>query len=246
MAVAHDGSKRVVLSRALVASIAARGELVAWAEEARGRQRVVVRDTANGAEWLAADLPRCEQGRCYRVDRVALAERGVVFTRAASGPDTSRIVRRGFGDARLSEVTLAGDPQPELVPSSAGALYHGFGRGWYRWDFGSARPRRAPFPANPVPQLLGYERGHWFVLTQDGCRYSVTALRPGRGRIVVASPRSLRALAASDRSICVELAASAWTGRQPLTAWVVAPEARLQAHLDEGLVGVVHVGRRLP
>lgn len=94
MAIAHDRSKRIVLSRSLVAPIAARGEIVAWAEEEHGHQRVIVRDTASGVEWLAADLPRCEQGSCYRVDQITLADRGVVFTRAASGPDTSRVVRR--------------------------------------------------------------------------------------------------------------------------------------------------------
>jgi hypothetical protein len=245
MAVRHDGSRRVVLSRGLVAPLAARGDVVAWAEQERDRQRVVARDTVTGAEWVAADLPRCERGRCYRIDRVALAERGVVFTRVTSGPDESRIVRRAFADRASTQVTIPGDPQADLAPSSAGALYYAFDRGWYRWDFGQAHPRHVGLPVRPPALLLGYESGHWFSLTQRGCRYAVTVLDPAGRRMTSIAARTLGRVAA-HRSSCVQLSASAWTGRRLVTAWGVAPQEELEEHLDVGLIAVVHASERLP
>ena len=155
VAVRHDGSRRTTLSRQLVAPIAARGEKVAWADQDATRQRVYVRDMSSGTRWLAADLPRCVGGRCYRIDAVGLADQGVVFVRGAIGPQPSFIVRRGFSDAKATRLAVPNDPQPDLAPSSVGALYYAFGRGWYRWDFGRPDTRLTRFlGARQTPVLV--------------------------------------------------------------------------------------------
>jgi hypothetical protein len=246
VAVAHDGAKRIVLSHSLAAPVAARGELVAWVEEKHGAQRVIVRDMAKGVEWLAATMRRCEHGRCYQVGAVALADRGVVFTRTASGPDTSLVVRRAFSDSRVSAVKVANDPQADLVPSSAGALYHVFDRGWYRWDFGQARPRRTSFPAKSNAQLLGYERGRWFTLTQHGCRSGVVAVRDTGRRTRIGPPAAVRARTARGHRTCIALGSLVWTGRQALTAWGLVPAESQHGHSDAGIAGVGHIGKGLP
>jgi hypothetical protein len=48
LAVHHDGRDRTRLARSLLAPIASRGELVAWVEQARGLQRIVVQNMRTG------------------------------------------------------------------------------------------------------------------------------------------------------------------------------------------------------
>jgi hypothetical protein len=248
VAVTHDGSRRTVLSSSLVAPIAARGELVAWAEQQRQTQRVIVRNFATGQEWVAAKMSRCNHGRCYQIGAVTLAGSGVVFTRTASGPDVSFIARRAFDAPRVSAVKVPGDPQPELVPSSAGAVYFALDRGWYRWDFGRAQPQRMSFAANPPAQLLTHEGGRWFVLTRRGCRSGVASVeQPGRRSILTAPSTVVRsALRSTPKGICVDLGSLVSTARQPLTAWAVAPEESEEEHEDVGVAGVVYAAARLP
>jgi hypothetical protein len=237
LASSHDGATTVTLARALVAPLAGRGELVAWAEQAGGRLHVLVRDMARGTTWLAASLPKCEDGRCYRVDAVALADDGVVFTRVATAPDTSLVIRRAFTDRRLTQVRLDGDPQPDLAPSSAGAVYQALGRGWYRWDFGEARPRRVLRALGPERGVLAYERGRWLLQAQRGCS-SVVLAREGRRTTTVATQRARHGL-------CAELGAATWTGRQLVTAWGLIPPESIEAHEDAGATGIVHAGAPL-
>jgi hypothetical protein len=146
IAVRHDGSRRRTLSANLAAPFAGRGERVAWAELDRDTYRVFVRNMATGKQWLAARLPRCVSTRCYRIDGVTLADRGVVFTRGAIGPQPSFIVRRAFTDPAPTSVALPGDPQPELATSSAGALYYWFGR-----TAGTSAPASLGPPASAPP-----------------------------------------------------------------------------------------------
>ena len=148
VAVRHDGGGRLVLTRSLAAPIAARGDLVAWAEQSASSQRVVVRHMRTGREWVAAQMSRCRRGRCYRIDSVTLADKGVVFERGAIGPHPSLIVRRGFGEDRVTTTSVAHDPQPELAASSAGALFYRLQHGWFRWDFGQRRPHLVKLPAS--------------------------------------------------------------------------------------------------
>jgi hypothetical protein len=181
-------------------------------------------------------LPRCSRGRCYQVGGVTLADRGIVFTRNGTSPDRSLVVRRAFTGRRLSQVEVLHDPQPDLVASSAGALYYAFGRGWYRWDFGQRRPHRTGFRMNPPAQLIAYERGRWYLATRRGCNFALESIRAGRPRTLV-SPATLHRLVHSEAKLCVVLRSLTWTGRQALTAWAIfAPESS-EEHSDHGLAG---------
>ena len=244
VATPHRGRGSVTLSRSLAAPIAARGELIAWAEEAGGVDRVLVRDMAQGTTWAAAEMPKCEGGRCYRVDAVALADAGVIFTRVASGPDTSIVVRRAFTDTRPTQVRIDGDPQPDLVPSSTGAVYQVFGRGWYRWDFGRARPRRVLRGLDPETGALAFEDGHWLLQVQRGCSSAVVG-RDGGRNAEVADPAVVARGAGVRHRMCVELGAATWTGRQLLTAWGVIPPESIEAHENGGATGFVAVSEPL-
>ena len=237
-AIRSGDSKRIVLSHFLAAPFAARGALIAWAEQEGDEQRVIVRDMRAGRVRLAMKMPRCVRGRCYQLGAITLAARGVVFTRDSVNPDQSFVVRRRFSARASSKLAIPHDPQPELVPSSAGALYYALGRGWYRWDFGQRRPRRTRFSANPPALLLAYERGLWFTSTHRGCEFGVAVVN-GRGpRRIIAAPKALRRFAPRGSHYCVLLQAFSWTGGQALTAWALIPEQSSEEHSDEGLVGV--------
>jgi hypothetical protein len=244
VATPHRGRGSVTLSRSLAAPIAARGELIAWAEEARGVDRVLARDMAQGTTWVAATMPKCEGGRCYRVDTVALADAGVMFTRVATGPDTSFVVRRAFSDSRPTRVRIDGDPQPDLVPASTGAVYQALGR-WYRWDFGRARPRRVLRGLDRETGVLAFEDGRWLLQAQRGCSSAVIARDGGRSA-EVAEPAAVARGARGGHPMCAQLGAATWTGRQVLTAWGVIPPESIEAHEDHGATGLVAVSEPLP
>jgi membrane protein DedA with SNARE-associated domain len=163
----------------------------------------------------------------------------VVFDRGAIGPQPSAVIRRGFSDRRSARVVLKHVTQPQLVPSSAGALYYAIGRGWQRWDFGEARPRRTPFRGARAAPLVAYERGRWLLVKRHGCESELAVrLADGRRR-VLASPSGAGGLPTRQYSACHVLGALGWRGRQPLSAWAVIPAASVEAHSERGLTGAV-------
>ena len=245
VAVQHQGSRRVVLGRSLATPLASRGELVAWGEDGGTRQRVVVRDMAKGVTWVAAAMPRCEKGRCYRIDGVTLANQGVVFARGAIGPGPSFVVRRRFSDARPERVELPNDPQPDLAPSSAGALYHALTAGWFRWDFGASSPRPVPLSSLGNADIIAYERGTFFLLERRGCDLLLHVQSVGGKRLAVAPPARLRAIAGIGHSSCVQFTALVSTGLQPVTAWLVVPSEESPNGHQKGreYAGILHAGR---
>lgn len=239
VAVRHDGSDRTVLSDKLIVPIDARGTLVAWAEGDSSHQRVVVREMETGREWVAADMPSCLNGRCYRIDRVTLADRGLVFDRGAIGPHPSLVVRRAFDDAKPTSVSLPGDPQPDLIRSSAGAFYYQLRRGWMRWDFGERRPRRidleSAVSSGPVP--LAYQRGRLLLATDLPCKS--TLIIRGAGRTFrLAAPASTPYSPKEFGPLCAQLTTAFWAGNKLLGAWAVLPKLSVESHQDVGLVGV--------
>lgn len=241
LAVRTDGSRSLTLSDALIAPIAARGSMVAWAEERGERQLIIVRDFATGRNWTAADLPRCDDG-CYRIDAVGLAEEGVVAVRGAIGAQPSYIVRRGFASPDFEQLEIPNDPQPDLVPSSAGALYYVLSKGWYRWDFGGGGPELTSFVGAAPPQLVRFEAGTWFVLENDECNQRLEAREPNGRATAAVPPETLRAAAGVDEHFCLQLAQLVWTGEQYLSAWFLVPLSSVESHHDEELVGVLYAG----
>jgi copper transport protein len=234
------GARPVRLASGLVGNFAARGKRVAWAEQDGGRVRVVVRDMTTAKDWIAADLPVCENGRCYRIDAVTLADRGVVFDRGAIGSQPSLVVRRAFGADPSEVVRIANDPQPDLVPSSSGAAYYALGRGWYRWDFG----RSAPIPAglSPLAQPIRYERGRWFLLAHTACADGLSVdLGAGRSA-VLDTAATIRRLANVGSNLCVSFGGLSWRGNRPLTTWAVVPR---DSHSEAGVTSLILVGRPL-
>jgi hypothetical protein len=247
VAVRHDGSGRKVLSGPTITPIASRGNLIAWAEQRNNRQRVFVHDLEGDAQWLAADVPRCVSGRCYRIDTVTLADDGVVFTRGAIGPQPSLVVRRAFTDAKPFPIQVPGDPQPDLAPSSKGALFNDFSRGWFRWDFSSDAPRHLNLgPAIGQDGVQGLEGDRLLLMRSHGCRSSLS-LHDGSGRpVALTSPQRLVRFAAERQpQICVMLLGTTWSGGEPISSWALEPDASAQAHSDEGLGGLAIAGAAL-
>ena len=244
LAVRTDGTDRQVLTESLIAPVDSRGNAVAWAEQDGDRQRVVTRDLAKGRDWIAADMPQCNPG-CYRIDAVALADDGVAFTRGAIGSQPSYVVRRRFSDPKVQRVAIPNDPQPDLVPSSAGALYYVLSRGWYRWDFGVGKPRLTRYTGAAPPQLLGFERGRWFVVRGPGCAQRLLVLGTDGKALTTMSPPAVSALARAKNVDCVTLADLVWTGRQLLTSWFLVPRESEERHENFGLVGVLIASRTL-
>ena len=219
IAVRHDGTGRRTLTADLAAPFAGRGERVAWAEFSKDTYRVVVRNMKTGKQWVAARIPRCVSSRCYRIDAVMLAAGGVVFSRGAIGEHPSLIVRRGFSDPAPTSVALPGDPQPDLAPSSAGALYYSFGRGWFRWDFGTRKPRATKFRASDQNTVLQYED---VVLAQpkpgNACKEVLQAGRAGAPGATLAASVPVLKLARLKPATCTDIVAFHAVGNRAISA----------------------------
>jgi hypothetical protein len=238
-AVRHDGSGRRTLTADLAAPFAGRGERIAWAELDDDTYRVVVRNMGTGKQWVAARIPRCVSTRCYRIDGMALADDGVVFTRGAIGPQPSFIVRRGYADPAPTSVAVPHDPQPELAPSSAGALYYAFGRGWLRWDFGSRKPRATRFGAADQNTILRFEDGHWFTRLTRGCRETLKVTRPGHAGATLAASRRILTLAHLKPSGCADIVAFHADGNRAISAWRFQQPATDKYPVGLNLAGIV-------
>jgi hypothetical protein len=242
--VSHGGGRSRVLTGSLAAPIASRGDVVAWAEETDASQRVVAMNARTGRQWEVASMPRCTVSGCYHIGAVTVSDAGIVFTRDAVGQQPSQVVRRGFADEALESIDIVDDPQPDLVPSSTGALYYVLSRGWYRWDFGERDAQPVAFDGGPTTRLLRFEDGRFYSLTRMGCSYRIeTRAADGTGVRSLVTPEGLRDGARAPAGACKQLASFAWTGRQPLTAWAIAWASAAARHEDEGLSGAVVAGR---
>jgi hypothetical protein len=237
--VRDDGRARTTLARSLLAPFAARGDRVAWAEQAGPLQRVVVRNLRTGRNWTAARLRRCERSRCYRIDAVTLADAGVIVARDAIGPQPSLILRRGFKDAHATSIPVRGDPQPDLAPSSAGALFYSLRGGWRRWDFGKRHERPLGFN-RPGWWILASERGRLLLLSSGSrCRPRIALELAGGRRSALPAPTSTPASSNEFGKLCRVLSDTTWRGSRLLIAWTVVPELTLRTHGDVDVVGVV-------
>jgi copper transport protein len=236
VAVRTGGGDRQVLSRAVAAPIASDGSRVAWAEQQGGRQRIVVRDMAQGKDFVAADVPACDRAGCYRIDAVTLADRGVVVARGAIGPQPSSILRREFTAPRAESVRLPDDPQPDLIASSAGAAYFALGRGWYRWDFGAADPVRASDGVGEPSSPIAYQGGRWYVQRHGSCGDTIVVSEPGRRTHVVVAPKTVLALAGNPRDVCPSFIGLSVSGGMVVTSWAISP---VETHSEARVTGVI-------
>lgn len=233
VAVRHGGTGRLVLTKSLLSPVVSRGDRVAWAEQDGNRERVVVRTMTSGLEWIAADLPRCVGSRCYRIDYVTLADDGVAFDRGAIGPQPSLVLRRRFGGP-LETTVVANDPQPNLVPSYAGAYYSEFGRGWKRWDFGSPRPQAAPGPLPPHGQVLAVERAGRLSRVGTSCHPRLV-LTSGRRTQVFVPP----SVTDTATDVCALINGFALESDRLVVGWALIPKVGLDSHSDAGELGIL-------
>jgi len=237
------GSHRSVLSRSLAAPFDARGDMVAWAEADALSHRVIVRNMRTGRQFVAMNARRCRGARCYRIDRVTVADDGVVFDLGSVGQGySSLIVRRRWNAAKPSFAKVVNDPQPDLVRSATGALYYQLRRGWVEWNFDEDQPRGTPL-RGARPWLLAAEGGRRLVLTGPTCGTKVAVrLRDGRTAPVPA-PSSSPASPTKFGPLCRQLMGYAWTGDRLFLAWSITPKISIEAHDDVGISGIITTTR---
>lgn len=234
--ISHGGTDRHVLTDALVTPIASRGNVVAWGEQTGATQRVVA--YTGGKRSIVAQMSRCGTTGCYRLDTVTVAKDGIVFTRDAVGAETSQVVRRAFGASKAETLSIPNDPQPNLVPSSSGALYYVLSRGWYRWDFGSAHPAPVSFANHPLKQLIRHEGSHWYWLVRHGCSVRLESTTGGKAA-ALAVPPQMAHVAPDLGQACTQLGALTWAGGYAIASWAIASNKAEETHNDAGLHGVV-------
>jgi hypothetical protein len=241
----HEGTHPRVLTRALVTPIASRGNVVAWGEESGPVLRVVAYGGAGEGRWVVARMRRCTTAGCYRIGDVTVARQGIVFTRDAVGSQRSFVMRRAFGEQGIQSIPIQDDPQPDLVPSSSGALYYVLLRGWYRWDFGSASPRPVAFANKPPKQLIAHEGSLWYWVVRHDCSVRLESTRGGNGAALNV-PARMANLGPDAGRTCTELGALAFAGAHAIASWAIASELAEESHNDTGLRGAVLSARISP
>jgi len=232
------GGRPSILSNELAAPFDARGDMLAWAEANGSRNRVLVRDMRKGRTSVAYSGPRCRRTRCYRIDRVTVADDGVVFDLGAADQGyPSLMVRRGWHAKHPEIVSVPRDPQPDLARSSSGALYYQLGRGWMEWDFGRARPTPT-WPHGLRPWLLSRDAHRDLVLGGPTCS-TTAAVHIGTRLVAVRAPRSTPVSAKGFGKLCRQLAGFAWSGNRLLLAWTLTPRISIEAHEEIGVSSVI-------
>jgi hypothetical protein len=233
-----SGGSPTTLSKELAAPFDARGDMLAWPEADQSENSVLVRNMRTGRTSVAYRAPRCNRQRCYRIDRVTVADDGVVFDLGSVGQGyPSLIVRRGWRSAHPEIAQVPGDPQPDLARSSSGALYYRLGHGWMRWDFGHARP--APtWPHGLRPWVLSHDGGRDLLLGGTTCA-ATASVRVGGRILPVRTPRSTPVSAKDFGKLCRQLTGFAWSGNRLLLAWTLTPRISIEAHEDIGVSSVL-------
>jgi len=242
VAVGTDGRRRGTLSPSLIAPFDVRGKHIAWAELDGGHQRVVVRNLKTGSQRVVEDVG-CPAGQCYRIDRVTLADKGVVFDLGAiSQGYPSLIVRRAFGAPGPDHAKVPADQQPDLAESSAGPLYYWLMHGWMRWDFGQRRPHLTRL-ASTSPYPLDSEGGRLLLLAGGSCSQRVLVRLSSGRKIPLPAPARTPVSPRDFGRLCRNLTGYNWTGDRLLLAWSFVPRATEEAHSDVGQAGMVTVAQ---
>jgi hypothetical protein len=231
------GGDRRVLSHSLAAPFDARGDIVAWAEQAGARQRVVTLNQRTGRRLVVMDEARCRRARCYRIDRVTVARDGVVFDLGSVGEGyPSLVARRSWDGARTEFTSVSHDPQPDLARSAEGALYYQLRRGWFEWNFGKDRPRAI---ARTGMWLLEAQGGRRLVLRGGTCRAGLGVLKRSGRMTPLPAPRSTPASPTQFGPLCRQLTGLVWSGSRLLIGWSFTPKESIEGHTDVGLSGLI-------
>jgi hypothetical protein len=234
-----SGGPVTVLSRSLAAPFDARGDIVAWPEADATHNRVLFRNLRTGRRAVAFEAPRCRGPRCYRIDRVTVADRGLAFDLGSVGQGyPSLIVRRSWSAKRPSFARVPHDPQPDLARSSAGALYYQLGRGWMEWNFDEAQPTPT-WPHGLRPWVLSREGPLRLLLGGPACGTTV-AVHKDNGRTMPIPPLGLTPVTPNRFGrVCRQLTGFAWSGKRVLLAWTLTPQISVEAHKEVGAASVI-------
>ena len=234
-----SGGPAKVLTRSVAAPFDARGAMVAWAEGDATHNRVRFQNLRTGRRAVAFEAARCHGNRCYRIDRVTVADQGVVFDLGAVGQGyPSLIVRRGWSTPRPAFARVPNDPQPDLARSSAGALYYWLGHGWREWRFGQAQP--APtWPHGARPWILARAGPRTLVIGGSTCATTVAVHTTGGKTDPVPPPGPTPVTTNRFGKNCRELTGYAWSGNRLLLAWLLTPKVSVEAHVDVGEGSVI-------
>jgi len=242
-AMAVSGGPPQLLSRTLGAPFDVRGDNVAWAEADALQNRVLVRNLRTEHQDVLFQAPRCRETRCYRIDRVTVADGGVVFDLGSVGQGyPSLIARRSWTASRPSFARVPNDPQPDLAPSSAGALYYHLGHGWNEWNFGHARPKRV-WPHGVRPWVLAREGRRELLIGGSDCERTVGVRSRDHGTVSIAPPRRTQVTPQGFGKVCRQLTGYAWSGGRLLLAWSLPPQASIEAHEEVGVSSVITATR---
>jgi hypothetical protein len=177
---------------------------------------------------------------CYRIDRVIVANDGVVFDLGATSQGSSSlIVQHAFAAAKPTTRKVPNDQQPDLVPSSAGALYYWLEHGWMRWDFGQPRPVPVPGFHTTSPSPLAEEQGSLLLLAGPHCGQRLAVRLPDASTLHLPAPRSTPASPTEFGRLCRTVNGFSWRGRQLFVAWSFIPTISLQGHSEVGVSGMI-------
>jgi hypothetical protein len=237
VAVNPNGGNRRILTRSLIAPFDARGDELAWAERHGTQERVVVRNMKTGRQRVVMTVGCID---CYRIDKVVVANDGVVFDLGATSQGSaSLIVQHAFAAAKPTTRKVPNDQQPDLVPASSGAIYYWLEHGWMRWDFGHPRPVPLPGFRATSPSPLAEEQGSLLLLSGPQCSQRVAVRLPDGRELRLPAPKSTPASPRDFGRLCRSVSGFSWRGRRLFVAWSLIPKISLQGHSEVGVSGMV-------
>jgi hypothetical protein len=232
-----SGGHQRVLSRSLAAPFDARGDVVAWAEQAGARQRVIALNLRTGRRVVALDADPCRRGRCYRIDRVIVARDGVVFDLGSVGQGyPSLVARRRFDSGRTEFTRVPDDPQPDLARSADGALYYELRHGWFAWSFGDDHPRPI---AGVRTWLLETQGSRQLVLKGKACGARLGFVASSGRTTSLPAPRATPVSPTQFGPLCRQLTGVVWNGNDLMIGWAFTPKISLQGHDEVGLASLI-------
>jgi hypothetical protein len=131
---------------------------------------------------------------------------------------------------------VPGDPQPDLVPSNAGAFYFILDRGWFRWDFASLHPQLTAAPRPPAGQVLAVDARGVLVQTGTSCHAKLVFMSAGRSQTFL-PPKT----AGATGEVCAHVTGFSIEAKRLVVGWGLLPKLSLQTHSDVGVLGILAI-----